>query len=83
MMQTGDANYKKIKKFRTHLAVTESDNAEPKTVYEAKQDDDWDQWHRAMKGEVKALQDIETLNLLRPPTDKDAIPGKWVHKMKL
>ena len=56
---------------------------EPKTVYEAKQGDDWDQWHRAMKDEVKALQDNETWNLVRPPTDRDVIPGKWVYKVKL
>ena len=68
---------------RTHLAVTEGDYVEPKTVYEAKQVDDWDQWHRAMKNEVKALHDNETWNLVRPPTDKDVIPGKWVYKMKL
>ena len=55
---------------RTHLAVTEGDYVEPKTVYEAKQGDDWDQWHRAMKDEVKALQDNETWNLVRPPTEK-------------
>ena len=67
---------------RTHLAVTEGDYVEPKTVYEAKQGDDWDQWHRAMKDEVKALQDNETWNLVRPPTDRDLIPGKWVYKVK-
>ena len=37
---------------RTHLAVTEGDYVEPKTVYEAKRGNDWDQWHRAMKDEV-------------------------------
>ena len=68
---------------RTHLAMTEGDYVEPKTVYEAKQGDDWDQWHRAMKDEVKALQDNETWNLVRPPTDRDVIPGKWVYKVKL
>ena len=68
---------------RTHLAVTEGDYVEPKTVYEAKQGDDWDQWHRAMKDEVKALQDNETWNLVRPPTERDVIPGKWVYKVKL
>ena len=36
-----------------------------------------------MKDEVKALQDSETWNLVRPPTDRDAIPGKWVYKVKL
>ena len=56
---------------------------EPKTVYEARHGGVWDQWHRAMKDEVKALQDNETLNLVRPPTDRDVIPGKWVYKVKL
>ena len=68
---------------RTHLAVTEGDYVEPKTVYEAKQGDDWDQSHRAIKDEVKALQDNETWNLVRPPTDRDVIQGKWVYKVKL
>ena len=63
--------------------MTEGDYVEPKTVYEAKKGDDWDQWHRAIKDEVKALQDNETWNLVRPPTDRDVIPGKWVYKVKL
>ena len=71
-------------KVRTHLAGTESDYVEPKTIYEAKQGDDWDQWHRAMKDDLKALHDNETWNLVvRPPTDRDVIPGKWVYKVKL
>ena len=59
--------------------MTEGDYEEPKTVYEAMKVDDWDQWHRAMKDEVKALQNNETWNLVRPPTEKDVIPGKWVY----
>ena len=62
---------------RTRLAVTEGDYVEPKTVYEAMQGDDWDQWHRARKDkEVKKLQDNETWNLVRPPSDRDVIQGK-------
>ena len=68
---------------RTHFAVTEGDYVEHKTLYEAKQGDNWDQWHREMKDEVKALQDNETWNLVRPPTDSDVIPGKRVYKVKL
>ena len=68
---------------RTHLAVTEDDYVEPKNVYKAKQGDDWHKWHRTMKDEVKAFQDNETCNPVRPPTDRDAIPGKWVYKVKL
>ena len=56
---------------------------EPKTVYEAKHGDDWDQWHWAMMDEVKALQDNGTWNLVRPPTDREVISGKWVYKEKL
>ena len=36
-----------------------------------------------MKDDVKALQDNETWNLVRPPTDRDVMPGKWVYKVKL
>ena len=68
---------------RNHLVVTEGNYVEPKTVYEGKQADEWDQWYRAMNDEVKALQDNETWDLVRPPTDRDVIPGKWVYKMKL
>ena len=68
---------------RTQLAVTEGNYVEPKTVYEAKQADEWDQWYREMNDEVIALRDNETLDLVRPPTDRDVIPGKWVYKVKL
>ena len=68
---------------RTHLAVTEGDYMEPSTVYEAKQGDDWDQLHRAMEDEVQAFQDNEIWNLVRPPTDRDVIQGKWVYEVKL
>ena len=68
---------------RTHLSVTEGDNVEPKTNYKATQGDDWDQWHWAMKDEVKALQDNRTWNLVRPPTERDVILGKLVYKLKL
>ena len=54
-----------------------------KTVYEATQADEWDQWYRAMNDEVKALQDNGTWDLVRPPTDRDVIPGKRVYKVKL
>ena len=68
---------------RTHLGVTGGNYVEPKTVYKAKQADECDQWYRAMNDEVKALQDNETWDQVRPPTDRDVIPGKWVYKVKL
>ena len=36
-----------------------------------------------MNDEVKALQDNETCDKVRPPTDKDVIPGQCVYKAKL
>ena len=36
-----------------------------------------------MNDEVKALQDNETRDLVRPPTDRDVIPGKWAYKVEL
>ena len=68
---------------RTHPAVTEDNYVEPKTVYKAKQADEWDQWYRAMNDKIKALQNNATWDLVRPPTDRDVIPGKWVYKLKL
>ena len=66
---------------RTHLAVTEGDSVKHKTMYEAKQGDDLDQWQWAMNDDVKALQDHKTWNLVRSPTYRDVIPGKWVLKL--
>ena len=68
---------------RTHLAVTEGNYVEFETVYETKQADEWDQWYREKNDEVKALQDNETWDLVRPPTDRDVKPGKWVYKVNL
>ena len=63
---------------RTYPVVSEGDK-----VYKAKQGDNLDQWHWAMKDEVKALQDNKTWNPVRPRTDRDVIPGKWVCNLKM
>ena len=62
--------------------MTAGTYVEPKTVYETKQTDECDQWYRAMNDEVKALQDNKTWDLVRPPTNRDVIPGKWVYKVR-
>ena len=36
-----------------------------------------------MKEEIEALQDNQTWNLVRPPTDRDVLPGYWVCKLRL
>ena len=63
--------------------MTEGDCAKAITLFEAKQGDNWDQCHRAIKDEVKALQVNETWNPVRPLTDREVIPGKWLYKVKL
>ena len=47
------------------------------------QGDDCDQCQRAMQVDVKALQDNETWDLVRPPTYRDVIPGTWDYKVTL
>ena len=63
--------------------MTEGNYGEPKTVYEVKQAIEWYQWYRAMNDELKALQGNETWHLVRQPTDREVIPGKWLYKVKL
>ena len=63
--------------------MTEGGYVEPKTIYEAKQGEHWDQWHQAMNDEFKALKDNETWNLVTPYTERDVIPENWVHKVKM
>ena len=63
--------------------MIEGNYLEPKTICEAKQGDNRDQWHRALKDEVQTLQDNGTSNLVGPPTDSDILTGKWVYKVQL
>ena len=81
--QTRDTSKQFFREVRTHLAVTGGNYVEPRTLNEAKQADEWDQLYRAINDEVKALQDNETWDLVRPLTDRDVITGKWVYKVKL
>ena len=53
---------------RSQLVATGVDYLEPKTVYEVKQGDVWDQGHQTIKDEVKASQDNEIWDLVRSNT---------------
>ena len=68
---------------RTHFGVTEGDYVELKTVYEARQGDNWGQWHRPMKDKFRAPQDNETWTIVRTPTERNVVPGKWASQVKL
>ena len=64
-------------------AATAGSYDELRTVYEAKQGDDWYQLYPAMKNEVKVLKENETCDLVRPPTDRNHIPVKWLCELQL
>ena len=67
---------------RTHLAVTEGEQEEPKNVCKPKRGADWHKWHQGMDDNVNGLQDNEVLDLVRQPTDRDVKTEKWFYKMK-
>ena len=53
---------------------------EPKTVYDALQDDDW---YKATKEEIDQIKKNKTWSLVPRPVDKNVIGTKWVFKNKL
>ena len=66
-------NLPKFFEIRTHLAVTEGDYVERKTV-EAEQGGDWDQWHQAMKTWSRRSKTTRLRTLWNHP-QTDVIPG--------
>ena len=72
-----------VVKVRTQVVVTGVNYVRPKTVQEAKQGKEWDQWHWSIKDEVEALQDDETWHPVRSQTYRDAIQRNWLRKVKL
>lgn len=56
--------------------------ADPLTVNEALQRPDADKWRAAMDAELSSLRKAGTYELVPLPTDRNAIPSKWVFKTK-
>jgi Reverse transcriptase (RNA-dependent DNA polymerase). len=52
------------------------------TVKEAKERTDWDKWKIGMDDEINQLEGLKTWTLVHLPTDRTAIPNKWVYRLK-
>ena len=55
-------------------------NFEPKTVYDALQDDEW---NKAMEEEIDQIKKNKTWSFIPRPVDKNVIGTKWVFRNKL
>lgn len=64
----------------TLAASTES--YEPKTLAEAKQDIAWAKWEYGMVDENESLNTNRVWDLVDLPTDRKALRGRWVYKIK-
>lgn len=58
-------------------------NQEPKSLEEAKNQDEWPLWKEAMDEEIRALEKNETWSLVTKPKGARLIKTKWVYKIKL
>lgn len=55
---------------------------EPRTLTEVKQRPDWEQWKEAMCEEMSNLAEKQVYEEVELPIGKQAIPSKWVFKLK-
>ena len=65
-----------------HLAFKAGQVLEPRTIEEARSGDDTDKWRAAADSEYSSLLENQTWDLVELPHDREAIPCKWVFKMK-
>jgi hypothetical protein len=62
--------------------VTDAEALEPWSLAEAKCCSDWPEWERAIRAELKTLEDAGTWHLEVPPADGHIIGSKWVFHVK-
>jgi hypothetical protein len=55
---------------------------DPKTVQDAKSLDDWPEWEKAIKAELKQLEEFRTWTLVECPKGAIPLPNKWVFRKK-
>ena len=55
---------------------------DPKTVQDAKGLDDWPEWEKAIKAELKQLEEFRTWTLVECPKGAIPLPNKWVFRKK-
>ena len=67
---------------RLTIGIAATPSTDPRTVTEALNSADSDEWKAAMKEEMASLQENETWELTQLPHGKKAIGCKWVFKRK-
>ena len=65
-----------------HLAYRATQVPEPKTMEEALSSDAADEWKAAADSEYSSLQENQTWELVKLPPNREAVPCKWVFKVK-
>ena len=62
--------------------ATGAEALEPKSLAEAKRRPDWPEWERAIREELKTLEEAGTWHLEVPPADAHVVGSKWVFRVK-
>jgi hypothetical protein len=69
--------------YAMYAGVAEAEALEPRTVDEARKQPDWPRWDKAIKAELKSLDDAHTWDVVpRPPKGTNVVDYKWVFKIK-
>lgn len=69
------------KKFDDFVCFVGTENF-PETYKEACETDDCAEWQKAMESELKSLKDNDVWTLCELPSNKKALPCKWVFRIK-
>jgi hypothetical protein len=62
--------------------VHDAEALEPLSLAEAKRRPEWPEWERAIREELKTLDDAGTWRLEIPPPDANIVGSKWVFRLK-
>jgi transposase InsO family protein len=69
--------------FRTYKASDKDESAEPRSFQEAMRSKGSAAWEKAMREELKSIEENETWDLVELPAGRKAIGSKWVFKTKV
>ena len=62
--------------------VTDVEGLDPLTIEEARAQDDWAKWDKAISKELTSLEDVRTWDVVECPDGVNIIGCKWVFKIK-
>ncbi|RYC77496.1 hypothetical protein BFJ63_vAg19630 [Fusarium oxysporum f. sp. narcissi] len=65
-----------------NLAASLEDEAEPRTIKEARGSLQWENWFKGMTAEMDSIKENGVYTLANLPPDRKALRGKWVFKLK-